>query len=304
MADTILWGTGIEDVAEGVGPGQLRDMSRVCGPDVESPLHWRPACLVSEGPRSRCWVSGKGENLPVFVTGPCASSMKLAWCFHRKNLLPEWVSVLAESQWAGKGQLGRQWHSPAGNIYGTMRLPSSALLEEDCLPLLVGYALVTALGAKGVTVKLKWPNDLVMGNKKVGGILIEEKGGVRMVGVGINLTSSPPEEKLRSDNALAAACLKDVGHGDLSPLPLWRHLVTTIRDILNTVTASDLPALMARLHSHLAFAGDKVRVEDYANPPYEAKILGLSSNGGLKLLTRSGTTVVRSASIYPIVCLT
>ncbi|VFQ47512.1 biotin--[acetyl-CoA-carboxylase] ligase [Desulfoluna butyratoxydans] len=300
MADTILWGTGIEDVAEGIGPGQLRDMSRVCGPDGESPLHWSPACLVSEGPGSRCWVSGKSENLPVFVTGPCASSMQLAWCFHLKNLLPEWGSVLAASQWAGKGQLGRQWHSPTGNIYGTIRLPSSALLEVDCLPLLVGYALVTALGSIGVQAKLKWPNDLVMGNKKVGGILIEEKGGVRMVGVGINLTSNPPEERLRSDNALAAACLKDFGHKGLSPLSLWQHLVTTTRDSLRTFTSSDLPELMAKILPHLAFAGDMVRVEDYANPPYEAKILGLSSNGGLKLLTRSGTTIVRSASIYPL----
>jgi len=300
MADTILWGTGIKNVAEGVGPGQLRDISRICGPGVESPLHWRPASLIAEGPGSRCWASEKNENLPVFVTGPCASSMGLAWCFHRKNLLPEWGSVLAASQWAGKGQLGRQWHSPTGNIYGTVRLPSSALMEADCLPLLVGYALVTALKAIGVTVKLKWPNDLIIGNKKVGGILIEEKGGVKMVGIGINLTSSPPEERLRSETALAATCLKDFGHGDLPPLPLWRHLVTTTRDILKTVTSSDLPELMTGFYPHLAFTGDKVRVEDYSNPPYEARILGLSSNGGLKLLTRSGTTVVRSASIYPL----
>lgn len=300
MADTILWGTGIEDVAEGVGPGQLRDISRIYGLGVESPIRWRSASLVAEGPRSRCWVSEENSNLPVFITGPCASSMVLAWCFHRKNLLPEWGSVLAASQWAGKGQLGRAWHSPMGNIYGTVRLPSSALMDADCLPLLVGYALVTALKAIGVTVKLKWPNDLIIGNKKVGGILIEEKGGVKMVGIGVNLTSSPPEERLRSENALAAACLKEFGHGDLSPLPLWWHLVTAARDMLKTVTPSDLPELMAGLHPHLAFAGDKVRVEDYANAPYEAKVLGLSSNGGLKLITRSGTIVVRSASITPL----
>lgn len=300
MGHTFLWGTGIEEVAKGVGPEHCQEGALSGGLGVESSPHWRPVSLIAEGPRSRCWVSVKRGNPLVFVTGPCASTMALAWCFHRNNLLPHWASILAPSQWAGRGQLGRQWASPTGNIYGTLRLPASALFQADCLPLLVGYALVTALGLIGINARLKWPNDLVIGNKKVGGILIEEKEGVKMVGVGVNLASCPPEEQRRSPKALAASCLKDMGHDDLAPLSLWRHLVRTGRDLLEELTPADLPGLMRGLQPLLAFAGETVWVNDYANPPYEARILGLSSNGGLKLRTGSGTRVVRSASISPL----
>ncbi|BCS97380.1 biotin--acetyl-CoA-carboxylase ligase [Desulfoluna limicola] len=299
MTDIFLWGTGAEGIAERVEPDQLKEMALGRGLESNDPL-WRPVSLISEGPESRCRVAAKKSRQSVFVTGPCSSSMNLAWYFHRQNLLSEWDSVLVSRQWTGRGQLGREWVSPAGNIYGTLRLPASAVSEADCLPVLVGYALIAALKRIGVNAKLKWPNDLVLNSKKVGGILIEDKGGVKMVGVGINLTSSPPGDALRSRNALPAACLKDFGHDDLTPLFLWQYLVNTGREFFNKIRMADLPELLAGLTPHLAFAGSPVWVEDFVTPPYEARLLGVSSDGGLQLLTSCGTTVVRSASIYPL----
>jgi len=299
MTNVFLWGTGVEGIAKRVEPDQLKEMALVRGLEFND-LSWRPASLIPEGPESRCWVAAQKDRHSVFVAGPCSSSMNLAWYFHRQNMLSEWDSVLVSRQLTGRGQLGREWVSPEGNIYGTLHVPASAVSGTDCLPVLVGYALITALKRMGVSAKLKWPNDLVINSKKVGGILIEDKGGVKMVGVGINLTSSPPKEALRSRNALPAACVKDFGHDDLTPLSLWQHLVNTGRDFFNKISMSDLPELLTELTPHLAFAGSTVWVEDFVNPPYEARLLGVSSDGGLQLLTSSGTTVVRSASIYPL----
>lgn len=300
MTNLCLWGTGFENMAEGIDPHRFHELFLRHGSDGEPSPSFSPASLIAEGPQSRCWVSPPAEGPSVFVAGPCASSMQLAWALHQKNLLSEWDSLLVSSQWAGRGQLGRAWVSPAGNIYGTVRLPDSSLFQAGCLPLLLGHALVIALDLLGIHVTLKWPNDLILNSKKVGGVLIEERAGVKMAGVGINLASCPSDETRRTPNALSAACLRDADAGDLNPLRLWRHLIDAMRDVFKNKEISDLPDFLARIPSRLAFAGDDVGVEEYAKGSYEARILGLSSDGGLILRTASGTRIVHSASIYPL----
>ncbi len=236
-----------------------------------------------------------------FVIDQCHSSMDVAWRLHQKGNLPEWGSVLALSQNSGRGQLGREWISPKGNVYGTLRLAPSALLNNNLLPLITGYALVKSLGLVGVKVKLKWPNDLVINNKKVGGILIEQKGSVCMAGVGINITSCPLSE-LRSQYALAAVCLKELGH-DFEPFSLWLHLVKTGQDFFKRIIEDNAVGFMAEIYSYLAFIDKIVWVDEYKDKPYKAKIRGISPNGGLKVDTGRGKRVVRSASISPLVTL-
>ena len=225
--------------------------------------------------------------------------MDLAWYFYRKNLLPEWGSVLAASQWAGKGQLGRVWFSPVGNIYGTLHLPASALPHSNHLALLMGYVLVAGLADIGVEAKLKWPNDLIINRKKVGGILVEQRGDTCMVGVGINLVSCPGKLEIRNQQSIPSACLKDFGI-DIEPLLLWQHLVKTGRSVFNTIIMSEIADVIANINESLAFIGDHALVEDYKSKPLEATILGLSPDGGLKLLTKSGVHITHSATVYPL----
>jgi BirA family biotin operon repressor/biotin-[acetyl-CoA-carboxylase] ligase len=120
-----------------------------------------------------------------------------------KDILPEWGSVIAVSQDCGRGQLRRAWKSPPGNVYGSLRLPnhSSRLdLWGDCMdgliPLVAGYVFCVALEQMGAQVRLKWPNDFVFRERKVGGMLIEERGDVRVLGVGINLASCPDDSEM------------------------------------------------------------------------------------------------------------
>lgn len=94
------------------------------------------------------------------------------------------VLLLAWEQTGGRGRAGRSWESPAGRgVYATLALPVAAPEALATLPLLVGVGLCRALdryltplpGSPGSPgrVGLKWPNDLVVGGRKIGGVLIE-----------------------------------------------------------------------------------------------------------------------------------
>jgi BirA family biotin operon repressor/biotin-[acetyl-CoA-carboxylase] ligase len=99
--------------------------------------------------------------------------------------LPVGSVVVAESQTAGRGRRGRTWEAP----------PASGLLATFVLapgPLVVFAAGVAAAEACGREVRLKWPNDLMLGEQKLGGVLAEIRGQKALVGIGINLTWAPP----------------------------------------------------------------------------------------------------------------
>jgi len=113
----------------------------------------------------------------------------------------EGTVVIAESQSAGRGRLGRTWHSPpgAGLYFSVVLRPGTSILQ--LLTLAAGVAIASAIqAATGLAPVLKWPNDLYIGRRKLAGILAEAgaaPSGIShvVVGVGINLRSAsyPPE---------------------------------------------------------------------------------------------------------------
>ena len=99
--------------------------------------------------------------------------------------LPIGSVVVAEHQSAGRGRLERRWDAPPG----TALLASFVVEANALLSLATGVAAAEACGP---AVRLKWPNDLMIGDLKLGGILVEVTEGKAMVGVGINLQWAPP----------------------------------------------------------------------------------------------------------------
>src|SRR5262245_784074 len=107
---------------------------------------------------------------------------------------PEGAVVVAEEQTAGRGRAGRSWHSERGTgIYATLLLrPKISPMQAPLLTMMAGLSARVAVQAlTALTVDLKWPNDLLLAGKKLGGILTEmyaEPSQVRFViiGIGIN----------------------------------------------------------------------------------------------------------------------
>jgi BirA family biotin operon repressor/biotin-[acetyl-CoA-carboxylase] ligase len=92
--------------------------------------------------------------------------------------------VVADHQTAGRGRLEHRWEAPPG----TALLASFVLAPNPLLSLAAGVAAAEACGQD---VRLKWPNDLLLGGRKVGGILVEATPAKAVCGIGINLTWAP-----------------------------------------------------------------------------------------------------------------
>jgi len=128
---------------------------------------------------------------------------------------PEGVLLAAEAQSAGRGRMGRAWVSPprAALTFSLLVRPSAVPpARRGWLPLLAGVAVASAVTAvTGVQTRLKWPNDVLAGPAKLGGILAEATGDAVVVGVGLNVSAEPGELPPPGPGALAATSLRIAG---------------------------------------------------------------------------------------------
>ena len=112
-----------------------------------------------------------------------------------ENMLPEGHWLVADRQTAGRGRQGREWFDGAGNFMGsTVVHPAFGDPAPGSLALLAGLALHRGhrhAPATAPRAMLKWPNDVMIGNAKLAGILLEREGDTVVVGIGVNLVSAP-----------------------------------------------------------------------------------------------------------------
>ena len=173
---------------------------------------------------------------------------------------PEGTVVIADGQTAGKGRRGRTWLSPAGkNLYMSILLtPRMRLKEAAVLTIMTSAACVSALAeSTALPVSIKWPNDIMVSERKLGGILTEAGAGGEgicrfVIGIGINVNwdlAELPEEiraasasilnetgKKASRTEIAAAILKEMdgwyatllAGGPRPVVEAWRELSSTL----------------------------------------------------------------------------
>ncbi len=106
-----------------------------------------------------------------------------------KNIRRANTVIVAKEQKNGRGRRGRTWESPFGGLWFTVILDNSC----ELVTLAAGVAVVKALERMGVQAGIKWPNDIIYGEKKLGGIIAESSGGLVYLGIGINLNNDIPE---------------------------------------------------------------------------------------------------------------
>jgi len=134
----------------------------------------------------------------------------------------EGLVIVAESQSAGKGRLGRTWSSPPGGLYLSLllrpRLTTKELLRMtvySCVPVAQAIEEVTDL-----QVQVKWPNDLELNGKKLGGILVEGVSKLNrldfvVLGIGINVNAEPATDKVERAVSLRAVLCREVDQEQL-----------------------------------------------------------------------------------------
>jgi BirA family biotin operon repressor/biotin-[acetyl-CoA-carboxylase] ligase len=208
----------------------------------------------------------------------------------------EGLVVLADRQTAGRGRMGRTWFSPAGvNVYLSVLLqPRVSVAWLPTLPLMVGCAVARAVAAlaPAVPVRLKWPNDLLVHGRKLGGVLCEvlttaEHESRVIVGVGCNINLVPamvPTELA----AIVTSLARETGQRfDRSVVVAeWLNQLETAYAVwCEQGLAPFLPewAALDALH------GRWVRVEQLGQPPAEGVAEGVDSDGLLRLRQPDGS---------------
>jgi len=208
---------------------------------------------------------------------------------------PEGTVVLAEAQTAGRGRSGRSWHSERGTgLYFTILLrPRLAPAQAPLLTMLAGVSAHTAITAQtGLVPELKWPNDLLLNGKKLGGILTEmhaEPSQVRfvIVGIGINVN----QEKFPAElSSMATSIRKESGRASYR-LELLVRLLVQFESDYNRFLREGPSFVVARFERVSSFAnGRRVRVETGVET-YLGTTSGLSPEGLLLVARDSGSLV-------------
>jgi BirA family biotin operon repressor/biotin-[acetyl-CoA-carboxylase] ligase len=204
----------------------------------------------------------------------------------------EGAVVLAEEQTAGRGRAGRVWHSDrAVGIYMTLLLrPRLAPVQAPLLTMMAGLSARSAVQAvTGLTVDLKWPNDLLIGGKKVGGILTEmhaEPGQIRFVIVGIGLNVN--QENFPGELAETATSLRVETGKAQSRMELVVRLLREFESDYNRFLREGVASVVARFEEVSTYAkGKRVRVTN-GTQSYAGTTAGLGPEGLLQVQRDDG----------------
>jgi BirA family biotin operon repressor/biotin-[acetyl-CoA-carboxylase] ligase len=210
--------------------------------------------------------------------------------------------VAAEMQSSGRGRRGRTWHARLGrsltfSVLWRFQRPLTAL---SGLSLVVGLVLARCMQDLGAeAVRLKWPNDVLLGEGKLAGILIETQGDVlsgasAVIGIGLNLAAGPD---LVRQAGVPVASLNDV----VARLPERNSLLLAILKMLDAALsrfdaegfapfAQDWMRLHAYQHHQVAIYGAQGRM-------HQGRALGVDPTGALLLETADGVAVIHSGEV-------
>ncbi|WP_307827844.1 biotin--[acetyl-CoA-carboxylase] ligase [Nocardioides sp. SYSU D00038] len=209
--------------------------------------------------------------------------------------------VVAEEQTAGRGRLDRTWEVPprAALTFSVLLRPTAPPARWPWLPLLTGRAVATALRAAGVEAGLKWPNDVLVGDRKIAGILLERvetpQGPAAVVGIGLNVAQDAPELPV----ATATSVALELGRGaDRTDLLLG--LVAALRGgYADWQAGGDAGAerLRAAYAADCVTLGRDVRVELPGGDALTGRAVGVDAGGRLVVEHAGGSTAVAAGDV-------
>jgi BirA family biotin operon repressor/biotin-[acetyl-CoA-carboxylase] ligase len=193
---------------------------------------------------------------------------------------PEGVVAVADHQTAGRGRRGREWVAPPGSslLVSVLLRPTLGPEQSQLVAMACGVAMVDAVErVAGITPSLKWPNDLVVGDRKLAGILAEADSGAVVVGVGVNVNWHDfPTELTES----ATACNLEAGQS----VERRELLAAFLREL--DARYANLELVPAEYERRLATLGRRVRVER-ADGDLQGRAVGVGASG--ELLVDDGT---------------
>lgn len=220
---------------------------------------------------------------------------------HARKGADEGLCVIARQQSAGRGRHGRTWISEkdAGLYFSIILRPMFDAKHLPLITLMTGVAVHDALTGLGLEPDIKWVNDILVNEKKIGGILAETVdtplGTAVIVGIGINLTSHNfADEIAGTATSIEAEISKKISQDEIAEL-LTRYLIYFYDMLKQEGGGPDILTEWRKRSSY--FSGKSVRVL-LGEQVIEGVTDGLEENGALRVKTADGnTTIVQAGEV-------
>jgi len=199
--------------------------------------------------------------------------------------MPIGTVVMAEAQTAGRGRYGRVWQSPIGNLYASFVFPNTDKLQKY-LSFMTGLALAESLPE--FDVHLKWPNDVLLDGKKLAGVLLETVEDKIIVGIGVNLVSSPTKNVLYPTTHLG---------GLLSPIALVKRLIIQYDAVLSILEKKGFEKIKQRWLDLAQNVGEIISVH-LPDQELVGIFKGINNDGALILKTTQKTYKIMAGDVF------
>lgn len=244
-----------------------------------------------------------GESLFIFEELDSTNAFALE---RARASTPAGTLILADKQTAGRGRFNRAWFSPAdANIYGSLL----CLLEPGFrggvgwIPLMAGVTITQALEAQtGISIQLKWPNDLLVAEHKVGGILCEslthQDHICVVIGFGINVNLSQgdfPRELRTRATSLQMAC-----RHPLDRETLIMHIVTSLENGWNHLMVQGHAFWLQEYQKRCATLGQMIHVQFPDGTQFQGLAHSLGESGQLRIIPSPSASKEPSARMRDI----
>ena len=228
----------------------------------------------------------------VLCFNEVGSTNDVAWDSARQGNTDGLV-ILAESQRAGRGRQGREWHSlPGANILlSVVLLDPAGKLPHEAVTIAAGLATAEAIvEATYLDVELKWPNDVLVSGGKLAGVLVElsnlDRGQMLVVGIGMNVFATPPADAVDCQ----ATCLADHISQPLSRTDIVRFILQKLDYWLDAIEALRMDELHEAWLSRCGMLHERVNVNS-AGKEYVGRVLDVDPLRGLLLSDDHGSRV-------------
>ncbi|MBB5173578.1 biotin--[acetyl-CoA-carboxylase] ligase [Texcoconibacillus texcoconensis] len=226
----------------------------------------------------------------VIVRDEVTSTQELAHQFAQEGN-EEGTIIVAEQQTAGKGRLGRKWYSPKGTgIWMSIILrPSLAIQEAPQLTLVAAVAVVRAIkNVTGIEASIKWPNDLLINDRKVAGILTEMQADPDRIqsiilGIGMNVLQEEVPEELEE---IATSLWKEKGV-QVDRTALLAEILKELEWFYDTFLQSGLQFIKPMWEAHARGMGERITARG-VNETVTGTALGITDQGVLRILDDKG----------------
>ncbi len=230
-------------------------------------------------------------DLKYFESIGSTNDEALAWA---ANDAPDLSMIIADEQTSGRGRLDRKWFTPQGTALAFTLILRPTADEKPYLTRTVGLAALAvaeSLRTRDLAAQIKWPNDVLIAGRKVGGILIEsvwsgEDVDCVVIGIGINVLrgSVPPMGSL----LFSATSLE--GELEYAPerLEILHDILAAFIDIRPRMVKEEF---IKKWEGLLAFQGELVQIESGDTPAVIGHVMGLESDGSLRLRNEHGESI-------------